>query len=185
MVRSNYAFLLCMFMVALLATTSFAQTNDQTNLLNGTPHNEKITGQVDETRPMIWAWDISANANQSVPFTAWANVTDDSVGVRNVTVHVSAPNYTLVEELTYNGTFYEGQLEPLLFPGEYVLQVRAYNMNNKTQTGRYIIVTITSPTDVTPDENLTMPAVVASSILLAIIVIMAAVFYDKRGATSN
>lgn len=185
MVRSNYAFLFCMLMVALLVTTSLAQTNNQTDLLNRIPHNENIMSQVDHTPPSIWAWGISGNANQSVPFIAWANVTDDGVGVRNVTVRVSAPNYTLVEELTYNGTFYEGQLEPLLFPGEYDLQIRAYDMNNNTQTGRYIIVTITSTTDVTLDESLTMPAVVASSILLAIIVTMVAVFYDKRGAISN
>ena len=151
--------------------------NQSTSLTN------RVKSQTDVTPPNIWSWDISKNANQSVPFTAWANVTDDGVGIRNVTVHVIAPNYTLVEELVYNGTFYEGQLEPLIFPGDYDLQLRAFDLNNNTRTGRHIIVTIPNPATEPVDESVTMPIVVATSILLAIIVVVGALMYDKHSTS--
>ena len=184
MVRFRHTFLFLALILTFSTLVGLTYSTDLENRISTIPQYVHTSIQAENNGLKIWAWDISGSANQSLPFIAWANVTDDIVGVRNVTVQVSAPNYTLVEELSYNGTFYEGQMEPLVFPGDYYLQVRAYNMNNQSLTGRRILVIITSPQDVTVDENLTMPAVVASSLLLALIVILAAAMYDKRSDSS-
>lgn len=142
--------------------------------------DEFCTSQVDTTRPNIWSWGVTRGANESLPFAVWANVTDDGVGIRLVNVTVSAPNYTLVEELHYNGSFYEKQMDPFVVPGQYQLILKVWDMNNNTRTSSYLLITIISPEDVTIDENLTMPVVVATSLLLAVIVVLAALMYEKR-----
>lgn len=185
MIRVRSAFVVSIVIITLLATMTLCYCNWQiTGVIDESQDNNTIS-QDDNIVPNIWAWGITGRANESVPFIVWANVTDDGVGVKNVSVHINAPNYTLVEELLYNGSFYERLLDPFLFPGEYRLIVRAFDMNNNTRTGGIIYVTIVPPEEIPIDEGLTMPVVVATSVLLAIIVLMAAMLYDKRIQSSD
>lgn len=179
MIRIKSAVIVSAVLLTILATATLAQLNCYTIPLIEEYSDIYIRSQ-DETGPTIHTWGISGDVTESLPFIVWANVTDEGVGVRNVSVYITAPNYTLIEELMYNGSYYQKQMEPFLFQGEYRLQIRAYDLNNNTRTGGYIFVTITSPENVPIDEGITMPIVVTTSVLLAIIVIMAAVMYDKR-----
>ncbi len=180
MIRVRLTSKTCFIFIMMLVAIPVVLQNDVTDSFLKYSIDQHTVSQSDTTPPIIWDWDISGHANQKIPFVVWANVTDEGVGIRNVTVRVVAPNYTLVEELSYNGTFYQKQLDPLIFPGEYNLIVRAYDMNNNTRTGRHILITITSPEDQTIDESITMPIVAGSSGALAAIVIIFALMYDRR-----
>ncbi|TFG34561.1 hypothetical protein EU527_02790 [Candidatus Thorarchaeota archaeon] len=177
--QNRLAIVVTSILLTVVITVGLTPLNDTPVPLRQDYYDIYLMNQ-DTTGPTIHTWGISNNVVERVPFTVWANVTDEGVGVRNVSVYITAPNYTLVEELIYNGSYYQKQLDPFLFEGEYRLQIRAYDMNNNTRTSGLIFVTITSIEDVPVDEGITMPVVVTTSILLAIIVIMAALLYEKR-----
>jgi hypothetical protein len=136
----------------------------------------------DETGPSIWEWGYTGRPNESEAFSVWANVTDNDggVGVRNVTFNILGPNVTIHDPLTFNGTFYVGNADALPNPGDYWLQLLAYDMNNNTRTSGYIIITIDEESEATVDPLLTLPIVVSMSIVLVVIVIIVALMYDQK-----
>ncbi len=142
----------------------------------------EFTLSQDTTAPNIWDWGYYGHPNESEPFSVWANVTDNEggVGIENVTINISGPNVTVHDLMTYNGSFYEADVDAFPNPGEFVMVVRAMDLNNNTRDGRIIRITIEDVSDEPIDPIMTLPVVVASSSLLAVIVIVAALLYDRK-----
>lgn len=138
--------------------------------------------QVDTTPPNIWDWNYNGKPNESEAFSVWANVTDNDggVGIRNVTINISGPNVTIHDAMVFNGTFYEADIDAFPNPGTFDMFVSAYDLNNNTRYGRHIDIVIEADTVEPPDPILTLPIVVSSSGVLAVIVIMSALMYDRR-----
>jgi len=138
--------------------------------------------QVDTTPPNIWDWNYTGLPNQGEPFSVWANVSDNEggVGIRNVTINISGPNVTIHDLMIFNGTFYEADIEAFPNPGTFDMYVSAVDLNNNTRFGRHIDIVIEEDVTEPPDPNLTLPIVVGSSGVLAAIVIMFALMYDRR-----
>ncbi|MGY5858367.1 MAG: hypothetical protein RTU63_03285 [Candidatus Thorarchaeota archaeon] len=136
----------------------------------------------DTTQPNIWDWNYSGRPNESEAFTVWANVTDNEGGdgIRNVTINISGPNVTIHDLMIFNGTFYEVDIDAFPNHGTFDMFIVAYDMNNNTRIGRHITVIVEEVVEPPVDPMLTLPFVVASSVILAIIVIMIALMYDKR-----
>jgi len=133
-----------------------------------------------DVSPSIYDWGITGRANESVAFTVWANVTDDDGDLANVSVHVIGPNTTIHELMPFNGTFYVTNLDALHDFGNYDITVSATDLANHTRTSYHIQVEIQDESIYTPDPNITMPFVVASSIITGIIICVAAFFYGQR-----
>ncbi len=150
-------------------------------VLLSTAGNFQIS-QVDTTPPNIWDWNYTGSPNQSEDFSVWANVTDNDggVGIRNVTINISGPNVTIRDAMIFNGTFYEADIEAFPNPGTFDMYVSAYDLNNNTRFGRHIDIVIEADNIQPPDPNQTLPLVVGSSGVLAAIVIMFALMYDRR-----
>jgi hypothetical protein len=138
--------------------------------------------QVDVTPPNIWDWNYTGRPNESEAFSVWANVTDNDggVGIRNVTINISGPNVTIHDAMVNNGTFYEADIDAFPNPGTFDMYVSAYDLNNNTRYGRHIDIVIEADTEEPPDPILTLPIVVGSSGVLAVIVIMSALMFDRR-----
>jgi hypothetical protein len=134
------------------------------------------------TAPNIWDWGYTGNPNASQPFSVWANVTahPDGLGIANVTMHATGPNVTRHDLMTFNGSFYELDLEAFPNPGQFILWVSAMDLNDDTRDGRIVYITIEDDTDPTVDPLLTMPAVVSTSILIAVVVMVFALMYDRK-----
>ncbi|MBN2230130.1 MAG: hypothetical protein JW779_11130 [Candidatus Thorarchaeota archaeon] len=135
--------------------------------------------------PSIWSSGILGRANESDPFTVWANVTDDDEDLVNVTVHVNGPNATLHEIMTFNGTYYERDMNPLPNPGTFDIYVSAIDTQNNTRIGRHISVTILEDIPDPVDPIITLPIVVISSIALGAVVFIIALQYEKRQQMGN
>ncbi|TFG31258.1 hypothetical protein EU528_06690 [Candidatus Thorarchaeota archaeon] len=138
--------------------------------------------QVDTTAPNIWDWNYTGRPNASEAFSVWANVTDNEggVGIRNVTINISGPNVTVHDLMTFNGSFYEADVDAFPNPGEFSLFVSAMDLNNNTRNGRILYVTIEADTEPTVDPIQTLPVVVSSSILIAVVVMVFGLMYDRR-----
>ncbi|TFH05978.1 MAG: hypothetical protein E4H14_11670 [Candidatus Thorarchaeota archaeon] len=134
------------------------------------------------TAPNIWDWGYTGNPNESEAFSVWANVTTHSggLGVANVTINIFGPNVTVHDLMTFNGSFYEADVEAFPNPGEFLLYVTATDLNGQYRDGRTVYVTIEDDDDPTVDPLLTLPVVVSTSIVLAVIVMIFALMYDKR-----
>lgn len=134
------------------------------------------------TAPNIWDWGYTGRPNASEAFSVWANVTvhEGGLGIANVTINISGPNVTVHDLMTYNGSFYEADVAAFPNPGEFLLYVTAVDLNNQTRNGRAIYITIEEDDEPTVNPVLTLPAVVSTSIVLAIIVIVFALMYDRK-----
>jgi len=134
------------------------------------------------TAPNIWDWGYTGRPNASEAFSVWANVTvhEGGLGIANVTINISGPNVTVHDLMTYNGSFYVADVEAFPNPGEFLLYVTAFDLNNQSRDGRTIYITIEEDDELTVDPILTLPIVVSSSIVLAVVVMMFALLYDRR-----
>jgi hypothetical protein len=141
----------------------------------------------DTTAPNIWDWNYYGQANESEPFTVWANVTDNEGGdgIRNVTINILGPNVTIHDLMLFNGTYYEVDIDAFPNPGTFDMFVNAYDMNNNTRLGRHISVIINENTEPPLDPLVTLPIVVSSSIILAVILMIFAIIYDRRREAAN
>ena len=132
--------------------------------------------------PNIWEWDYTGRPNESEAFSVWANVTvhEGGLGIANVTINIFGPNVTVHDLMTFNGSFFEAELEAFPNPGEFLLYVTAVDLNNQTRDGRTVYVTIEENDQPRVDPLLTLPIVVSTSIVIAIITMMFALMYDRR-----
>lgn len=141
---------------------------------------EKRFNQIADVSPSIYDWGYEGRPNESEAFTVWANVTDDDSDLANVSIHVSGPNTTINELMTFNGTFYVADLDAFQDVGTYNMYVSATDFAFHTITGRHIYIVISIPTTEPPDPYLTMPYVVISSLIAGIIVCFVAYYYGSR-----
>ena len=153
-----------------------------TMLVSLTSANDFEPSQDDTIRPAIWDWNYTGRPNESEAFSVWANVTDNDggVGILNVTIHITGPNVTVHDLMTFNGSFYEADVDAFPNPGDFTLYVSAMDLNYNNRDGRILYVTIEEDVEPTVDPMLTLPVVVSSSIVIAVIVMMFALMYDKR-----
>jgi len=174
MVRLQHKIVIPLILLSLFITGSSL-------VLLSTAGNFQIS-QVDTTPPNIWDWNYTGRPNQSEAFSVWANVTDNDGGggIRNVTINISGPNVTIHDAMTFNGTLYEADIDAFPNPGTFDMFVSAYDLNNNTRLGRHIDIVIEEDNIQPPDPNQTLPLVVGSSGVLAAIVIMFALMYDRR-----
>lgn len=152
-----------------------------TLLVTITSASEFVPSQ-DTTAPNIWEWNYSGRPNESEAFSVWANVTDNEGGdgIRNVTINILGPNVTLHNLMIFNGTYYETDIDAFPNPGTFNMFVNAYDMNNNTRFGRHLIVIVEEDVEPPVDPLVTLPVVVLSSGILAVIVIGFALMYDRR-----
>jgi hypothetical protein len=153
-----------------------------TMLVSQTSANDFEPSQVDTTAPNIWDWNYTGRPNESEAFSVWANVSvhEGGLGILNVTIHITGPNVTVHDLMTFNGSFYEADVDAFPNPGDFTLYVSAMDLNYDTRDGRILYVTIEEDVEPTVDPMLTLPVVVSSSIVIALIVMMFALMYDKR-----
>ena len=132
--------------------------------------------------PNIWDWGYTGRPNESEAFSVWANVTvhESGLGIANVTMHITGPNVTVHDLMTFNGSFYELDIEAFPNPGEFKLYVSAMDLNNENRDGRIVYITVEDEGEETVDPLLTLPVVVSTSILVAVIVMIIALMYDRR-----
>lgn len=144
--------------------------------------SDSQVSQEDPILPNIWDWDYTGRPNESEAFSVWANVTahEDDVGIRNVTINISGPNVTIHDLMIFNGSYYEASLDAFPNPGEFRMYVSATGMNNQTRDGRIATVIIEEEGGPAVDPMVTLPIVVSTSLVLLVIVLMAAMFYDKK-----
>ena len=152
-----------------------------TMLVTTTTASDFQTSQ-DTTLPNIWDWNYTGRPNESEAFSVWANVTDNEGGdgIRNVTINIIGPNVTVNDLMIFNGTYYEADIDAFPNDGTFDMFVIAYDMNNNTRSGRHITIIIEEDVEPPVDPNVTLPIVVAGSLVLAISVFMFALMYDKR-----
>ena len=136
--------------------------------------------QTDDIRPTVYAWGIIGEPELGEAYDVWANVTDDDSGVRNVTIHVTGPNMTLHNLMTYNGSFYNAPIPAFPNSGTFTLYIRAYDMANNTRTSTDLQIVYDSDPVPPVDPNVTMPIVVGSSIGLMVAVFGLAMLYDRK-----
>ena len=153
-----------------------------TFLVSPTSASDFQLAQVPVTSPNIWDWGYTGRPNASEAFAVWANVTvhEDGLGIVNVTINIFGPNVTVNDLMTFNGSFYEANVEAFPNPGEFSLYVSATDLNNQTRDGRIIHITIAEDNEPTVDPLLTLPVVVSTSILIAVVVMVFALMYDRR-----
>ena len=151
-------------------------------LLVATSSASQFTPSQDTTQPSIWDWNYYGRANQSEPFTVWANVTDNEGGdgIRNVTINILGPNVTVHDLMIFNGTYYEADIEAFPNPGTFDMSVVAYDLNNNTRLGRHITIIVEEDLPDPIDPIVTLPIVVASSGILAVSVFGISMIYDRR-----
>ena len=118
--------------------------------------------------PVIW------------PMTDDAIVNDDDPGVKNVTVHVSGPNMTLNNLMTFNGTFYTGSVPAFPNDGSFDVYILAYNMTDHPRISSNVVIVFESDPGLVLDPNVTLPVVVGSSFAFMVVVVGIAMVYDKR-----
>ena len=135
-----------------------------------------------DNAPDIWDWGYTGRPNASEAFVVWANVTahEAGLGIVNVTINISGPNVTVNDLMTFNGSFYEADIEAFPNPGEFRLHVSAIDLNNDSRDGRIVFITIEEDGGPTVDPLLTLPVVVSTSILIAVVVMVFALMYDRR-----
>ncbi|MHA1964105.1 MAG: hypothetical protein ACXACG_05865 [Candidatus Thorarchaeota archaeon] len=171
--RRTFSQLALIFMaVLLLSTVQYVTANDSNFMLS----------QTDTRAPNIYGWGIEGEPELGNGFDVWANVTDDepSSGIRNVTVEVNGPNMTLINLLTFNGTFYTGSVPAFPNDGTFNARIRTYDMENNTRNSYSIQIVFSSDPPPIADPSVTMPVVVGSSLGLMVVVIGLAMIYDKK-----
>jgi len=136
--------------------------------------------QIADVSPSIYDWGYHGRPNESEAFSVWANVTDDDSDLANVSIHVSGPNTTINELMTFNGTFYVADIGAFQDIGTYNMYVSATDLANHTITSRHIYVVISPQTTEPPDPYLTMPYVIVSSLIAGIVVCLIAYYYGSR-----
>jgi hypothetical protein len=135
----------------------------------------------DTLRPEILGWGIVGDAKGGASFRAWANVSDDSSGVRNVTLVVLS-SFLLESRfpLAYNGSLYTEIIPPLAANQTHRLTLIAFDMANNSATSYPITVDRRVTTFITVDPGTTWPVVVPSSLALMVVVSLIACRYDRR-----
>ena len=134
----------------------------------------------------VYGWGIEGDPKLGLGFDVWANVTDDAIlndddpGVKNVTVHVSGPNMTINNLMTFNGTFYTGSVPAFPNDGSFNVYILAYNMTDHPRTSYNVVIVFESDPGPVIDPTVTMPVVVGSSLALMVVVFGLATVYDKR-----
>jgi hypothetical protein len=144
--------------------------------------HDSTLAQEDTLRPEVSEWGLTGYHDQGGPFTAWANVSDNDSGVKNVTLVIDP--FQDYHPMTFNGSFYEVFVEPLQLNYTYSVWIVAFdNASNRAITfARTIDLTIGNFTPI--DQNVTMPVVVGSSLALMAVAISLAYVYDKRQKTN-
>lgn len=134
----------------------------------------------------VYEWGIEGDPELGQGFNVWANVTNDEIvndddpGIQNVTIRVIGPNMSIRNLMTFNGTFYIGSVPAFPNAGTFNVYLIAYNMtgNPRISTNVYITYSPDAPEPI--DPSVTMPVVVGSSVALMIVVVVIALFYDRR-----
>ena len=139
-----------------------------------------VLSQTDVISPNVYHWGVVGEPELGDGFDVWANVTDDDSGVRNVTVQVSGPNMTLNNLMTFNGTFYTTAVPAFPNSGTFNVYIRAYDMANNTRTSTILPIVYDSDPVPVVDPTVTLPIVVGSSIVLIVVVVGLAMFYDRK-----
>jgi hypothetical protein len=130
--------------------------------------------------PDIWDWGIEGEPELGLEFDVWANVSDDDMDLKNVTVEVVGPNMSLNNLLTFNGTFYTGSVPGFPNDGEFRIRIIAYDLANNTRYGGFVYIEYDEDPAPPIDPAVTMPVVVGSSLGLIVFVTGLALVYDKR-----
>ncbi len=135
----------------------------------------------DTLRPEISTWGIVGDPTSGAPFLAWAKVTDEGSGVRNVSLVVASDfgNSTYISLLD-NGTHYTGEVPGLAANHTYSLYVQAFDLANNSATSYSIEVDTHPGRPSSFDPDLAMPMVVGSSLLLAVTATILSLLYHKR-----
>lgn len=140
----------------------------------------------DTLRPEISSWGIDGNAKGGESFIAWANVSDASSGVRNVSLIVQ-PNVgpRLEYPLESNGSLFTNAIPPLESNHTHTLFIKAFDMANNSATSYSRVIDRRPVTNTTIDPAVTAPVVIGSSLVLMVIVITGAWLYDRRSIRRN
>ncbi len=134
----------------------------------------------------VYDWGIEGEPELGSGFDVWANVTNDDIandddpGIKNVTVHVSGPNMTVNNLMTFNGTYYTGSVGPFPNDGSFDVSIMAYNQTDHRRVSYSVTIVYESDPLPTLDPNVTMPIVVISSVGLMGVVMVVAMVYDRR-----
>ena len=144
------------------------------------------TGQhVEAVGPDIWEWGVEGEPLLGEGFDVWANVTDEDLDLKNVTVEVVGPNMSVNNLMTFNGTFYTGSVPAFPNDGEFSVRILAYDLANNSRNSARIFIEFEADPEPLIDPTATMPVVVLSSLGLAVVVIGLAMFYDKRNSVGD
>src|SRR5512137_1625549 len=104
----------------------------------------------DTLRPEISNWGIDGNAKGGESFIAWANVSDASSGVRNVSLIVQPTVGPRLEyPLESNGTLFTDTIPPLEFNRTHTLFIKAFDMANNSATSYPRVIDRRSATNTT------------------------------------
>jgi hypothetical protein len=178
MVRSYTA--TSILIAATLILLVFGLYGDARNAIIQDELTAKSYGQLADVIPTINDWGIQGRPNQSEPFTAWANVTDDDGDLANVSVHVIGPNMTLHQLMSFNSSLYVTDLDALTEVGVYDLYVTATDLANNTRYGRHLHVEIEPEYTGPPDPGIIMPYVVSLSLSAGVLVLIVAYLYGQK-----
>ena len=165
-------------MVRLRSITLFSMTITLLLVLSVVP-------QATAAYPDIWEWGIEGEPELGLGFDVWANVSDDDMDLKNVTVEVVGPNMSLNNLLTFNGTYYTGFVPVFPSDGEFRVRIIAYDLANNTRTSGPVYIEYEENPAPPIDPTVTMPIVVGSSLGLIVIVVGLALVYDKRKGASE
>ena len=145
-----------------------------------------VASAQDTVRPEISKWGIDGNARGGESFFAWANVSDASSGVRNVSLIVHPDEGNVSEyPLASNGSLYVDVIPPLEFNRTHTLFIKAFDMANNSATSYSRVIDRRPASSTTIDPAVTAPVVVGSSLVLMVIVIIGTWFYDRRKSKRN
>ncbi|MFX1483449.1 MAG: hypothetical protein ACFFCP_09690 [Promethearchaeota archaeon] len=175
MARQTTHFLACIFLLGALLISSMGVVYAS---------SDYVLSQ-DVTAPNIYAWGVEGDPLLGQGFDVWANVTDDGLGVRNVSVQVTGPNMTLNDLLTFNGTFYTGSVPAFPNDGHFIVNIRTFDIANNTRTSYPLHFDYVADLVIPPDPTVTMPYVVLSSLGLIGVLIISAIIYDRRSSPSE
>ena len=175
-IRSKSLLLFTLFLPLLFASITF-------ELDQAIYSHESSLAQEDTLRPEVSEWGLTGNYDQGGAFTAWANVSDNDSGVKNVTFVIDP--FEDYHPMTFNGSFYEVFVAPLEVNYTYSVWIEAFdNASNRATT--YVRIIDLTIGNYTPfDQTVTMPVVVGSSLALMAGAISLAYVYDKRQKTDN
>lgn len=142
---------------------------------------ERSSLQNDTSRPEISDWNITDEAFLGEAFEAWAEVFDSGSGVLNVSLVIENETHIVREKLLpFNGSHFSDQISALALNDTYDLFIRAFDNANNTAMSFRIEVDLRIVPGSDIDEWITMPVVVASSLAVMLVVILAARIMQKR-----